>query len=111
MILGDLTVLFMFLSYQPYDFLSLIPVIEGAGGIITDWKGHHLCWDASPDSRATSMVNFFQANFILEYLYLAHMIHPIQVKVVSLVLQALRINFFTSCFMFQASTWWQLETN
>ncbi|EEF49454.1 bifunctional phosphatase IMPL2, chloroplastic [Ricinus communis] len=39
---------------KPYDFLSLVPVIEGAGGIITDWKGHHLCWDASPNSRATS---------------------------------------------------------
>ncbi|KAG8655916.1 bifunctional phosphatase IMPL2, chloroplastic [Manihot esculenta] len=39
---------------KPYDFLSLVPVIEGAGGIITDWKGHDLHWDASPDSRATS---------------------------------------------------------
>lgn len=39
---------------KPYDFLALIPVIEGAGGIITDWKGHHLFWEASPDSRATS---------------------------------------------------------
>lgn len=38
---------------KPYDFLSLIPVIEGAGGIITDWKGHHLYWEASSDSRAT----------------------------------------------------------
>ncbi|KAB2603177.1 bifunctional phosphatase IMPL2 [Pyrus ussuriensis x Pyrus communis] len=27
---------------KPYDFLSLIPVIEGAGGVITDWKGHRL---------------------------------------------------------------------
>jgi len=24
---------------QPYDFLPLVPVIEGAGGIITDWSG------------------------------------------------------------------------
>ncbi|KDP41756.1 hypothetical protein JCGZ_26774 [Jatropha curcas] len=39
---------------KPYDFLSLIPVIEGAGGIITDWKGGSLFWDASPNSRATS---------------------------------------------------------
>ncbi|KAG5239007.1 hypothetical protein OIU76_015436 [Salix suchowensis] len=39
---------------KPYDFLALIPVIEGAGGIITDWKGNHLFWEASPDSRATS---------------------------------------------------------
>ena len=24
---------------QPYDFLSVVPVIEGAGGSITDWRG------------------------------------------------------------------------
>ncbi|XP_057493625.1 bifunctional phosphatase IMPL2, chloroplastic [Actinidia eriantha] len=39
---------------KPYDFLSLIPVIEGAGGVITDWKGHQLQWEASIDSPATS---------------------------------------------------------
>ncbi|GAV61547.1 Inositol_P domain-containing protein [Cephalotus follicularis] len=39
---------------KPYDFLALIPVIEGAGGVITDWKGHQLHWEASSDSRATS---------------------------------------------------------
>ncbi|KAF3948763.1 hypothetical protein CMV_025278 [Castanea mollissima] len=38
---------------KPYDFLSLIPVIEGAGGVITDWKGNQLHWEASPDSGAT----------------------------------------------------------
>ncbi|KAJ8763355.1 hypothetical protein K2173_002238 [Erythroxylum novogranatense] len=39
---------------KPYDFLALIPVIEGSGGVITDWKGDELSWEASPDSRATS---------------------------------------------------------
>ncbi|KAK9942638.1 hypothetical protein M0R45_008292 [Rubus argutus] len=39
---------------KPYDFLSLIPVIEGGGGVITDWKGHQLYWEASPNSHATS---------------------------------------------------------
>ncbi|OVA06204.1 Inositol monophosphatase [Macleaya cordata] len=39
---------------KPYDFLSLIPVIEGAGGVITDWKGEQLFWEASSDSRAPS---------------------------------------------------------
>ncbi|XP_030945157.1 bifunctional phosphatase IMPL2, chloroplastic [Quercus lobata] len=38
---------------KPYDFLSLIPVIEGAGGVITDWKGNQLHWEASPDSGVT----------------------------------------------------------
>lgn len=27
---------------QPYDYLSLVPVIEGAGGVITDWTGKAL---------------------------------------------------------------------
>lgn len=27
---------------EPYDYLSLVPVVEGAGGVITDWKGDEL---------------------------------------------------------------------
>lgn len=27
---------------KPYDYLALVPVIEGAGGCITDWQGHPL---------------------------------------------------------------------
>ncbi|KAE8669978.1 Bifunctional phosphatase IMPL2 [Hibiscus syriacus] len=38
---------------RPYDFFALIPVIEGAGGVITDWKGNQLHWEASASSRAT----------------------------------------------------------
>ena len=29
-------------SLQPYDYCALIPVIEGAGGIVTDWTGGRL---------------------------------------------------------------------
>ena len=29
-------------SLQPYDYLPLVPVIEGAGGVITDWDGGKL---------------------------------------------------------------------
>lgn len=29
-------------SLQPYDFAALVPVVEGAGGIITDWSGDSL---------------------------------------------------------------------
>ncbi|XP_039068547.1 bifunctional phosphatase IMPL2, chloroplastic-like [Hibiscus syriacus] len=39
---------------RPYDFLALIPVIEGAGGVISDWKGNQLHWEASASSQATS---------------------------------------------------------
>ncbi|XP_021731543.1 bifunctional phosphatase IMPL2, chloroplastic-like isoform X2 [Chenopodium quinoa] len=38
---------------KPYDFLALIPVIKGAGGTITDWKGEEFHWEASPESKAT----------------------------------------------------------
>ncbi|XVF67759.1 hypothetical protein PTKIN_Ptkin10aG0147900 [Pterospermum kingtungense] len=39
---------------KPYDLLALIPVIEGAGGVITDWNGHQIDWKASSDSCPTS---------------------------------------------------------
>ncbi|XP_010531450.1 PREDICTED: bifunctional phosphatase IMPL2, chloroplastic [Tarenaya hassleriana] len=39
---------------KPYDFLALVPVIEGSGGTITDWSGNALLWEASSRSRATS---------------------------------------------------------
>ncbi|MCL7044126.1 hypothetical protein MKW94_030845 [Papaver nudicaule] len=39
---------------KPYDFLSLVPVIEGAGGVVTDWKGEQLFWEASSESLAPS---------------------------------------------------------
>ena len=26
-------------SLKPYDVQALIPVVEGAGGVITDWEG------------------------------------------------------------------------
>uniref|UniRef100_J3KYH5 Histidinol-phosphatase n=2 Tax=Oryza brachyantha TaxID=4533 RepID=J3KYH5_ORYBR len=39
---------------KPYDFLSLVPVIEGAGGSITDWKGNKLHWAVSEESRPES---------------------------------------------------------
>ncbi|KAL8097742.1 hypothetical protein AgCh_030748 [Apium graveolens] len=35
---------------KPYDFLAFIPIIEGAGGVITDWAGQKLQWEASPMS-------------------------------------------------------------
>lgn len=30
------------MSLQPYDYMALVPVIEGAGGVITDWEGQPL---------------------------------------------------------------------
>jgi len=34
---------------KPYDFFSLIPVIEGAGGVITDWRGESLVMESKGD--------------------------------------------------------------
>ncbi|XP_010446440.2 PREDICTED: bifunctional phosphatase IMPL2, chloroplastic [Camelina sativa] len=39
---------------KPYDFLALVPVIEGAGGTITDWNGKPFLWEASSSAVATS---------------------------------------------------------
>jgi len=39
---------------QPYDFLALVPVIEGAGGSITDWRGDKLHWPFTAKSQPTS---------------------------------------------------------
>ena len=32
---------------QPYDFMALVPVIEGAGGRLTDWQGQALALGSS----------------------------------------------------------------
>jgi inositol-phosphate phosphatase / L-galactose 1-phosphate phosphatase / histidinol-phosphatase len=34
---------------KPHDFMPLTPLIEGAGGIITDWSGNPLTLDSSGD--------------------------------------------------------------
>jgi inositol-phosphate phosphatase / L-galactose 1-phosphate phosphatase / histidinol-phosphatase len=37
---------------KPYDFCALVPVIEGAGGSLTDWRGHAL--DFGSDGRVVA---------------------------------------------------------
>lgn len=32
---------------KPYDYMALVPIIKGAGGEITDWKGRELVWKPS----------------------------------------------------------------
>ena len=34
---------------KPYDYFSLIPVVEGAGGVITDWQGQTLTMESRGD--------------------------------------------------------------
>ncbi len=40
---------------QPYDYLPLVPVITGAGGVITDWDGAPLTLES--DGRVVSAAN------------------------------------------------------
>lgn len=36
---------------KPYDYMALIPVVEGAGGVITDWAGGPLRWTPGMGDR------------------------------------------------------------
>ncbi len=38
---------------QTYDFMALVPVVQGAGGIITDWAGQPLTLDSDGSVLAT----------------------------------------------------------
>ncbi len=42
-------------NMQPYDYMALIPVIEGAGGVVTDWQGAPLT--LSSDGRVLAAGN------------------------------------------------------
>nr|QKY15224.1 inositol monophosphatase family protein (HISN) [Polytomella parva] len=32
---------------KPYDYMALVPIVKGAGGMITDWEGRELVWNPS----------------------------------------------------------------
>ncbi|CAL5229561.1 g12913 [Coccomyxa viridis] len=33
---------------KPYDYMALVPIVEGAGGVMSDWKGDKLRWHMTP---------------------------------------------------------------
>lgn len=39
---------------KPYDFMALVPVVEGAGGVISDWQGNPLTIDGGPQVIAAA---------------------------------------------------------
>lgn len=41
-------------SLEPYDYLSLIPIVEGAGGVISDWQGNALTLHSSGQVLASA---------------------------------------------------------
>lgn len=43
-------------TLAPYDYAALIPVIEGAGGVITDWDGAPLKFDAGTDNNYGAVI-------------------------------------------------------
>lgn len=51
---------------QPYDYAALVPVITGAGGVITDWEGQPL--DMRGRSRALAAANPALHRAAMQYL-------------------------------------------
>ena len=45
---------------KPYDYFSLIPVINGAGGIITDWQGNQLTFESNGEVLAAANTSLHQ---------------------------------------------------
>ena len=39
---------------KPYDYCALAPIVEGAGGVITDWRGKKLTLSSSGQVLATA---------------------------------------------------------
>ncbi len=39
---------------KPYDYMALIPVIKGAGGVVTDWSGKELCWSSEEAAQGVA---------------------------------------------------------
>ncbi|PNW70525.1 hypothetical protein CHLRE_17g723550v5 [Chlamydomonas reinhardtii] len=33
---------------KPYDYMALVPVVQGAGGVMSDWRGRPLVWQPTP---------------------------------------------------------------
>ena len=43
-------------TLAPYDYAALIPIIEGAGGVITDWDGEALSFSADGPGKDRSVI-------------------------------------------------------
>lgn len=39
---------------KPWDYLAMVPIIEGAGGVITDWNDKKLRWRPDKDGESIS---------------------------------------------------------
>ncbi len=59
------TELVMEADLKPYDFMALVPVIEGAGGVISDWQGREVSLDTDDQILATANTQLHQAASVL----------------------------------------------
>jgi inositol-phosphate phosphatase/L-galactose 1-phosphate phosphatase/histidinol-phosphatase len=48
-------------SMKPYDFCALVPIIEGAGGVISDWSGNQLTLNSDGSVLACANQELHQA--------------------------------------------------
>jgi len=45
---------------KPYDFMALVPVVEGAGGVISDWQGNAITLDTADQILASANPSLHQ---------------------------------------------------
>jgi fructose-1,6-bisphosphatase/inositol monophosphatase family enzyme len=56
---------------QPYDIVALVPIIEAAGGIVTDWdgsrpeKGGNIIAAATPELHQVAMAQIIMSQPVL----------------------------------------------
>ncbi len=48
------------MALHPYDYMALVPVIESAGGVITDWRGQALSLESTGDVVAAATPELLQ---------------------------------------------------
>ena len=41
---------------KPYDYMALVPIVQGAGGTITDWQGKSLTWSSEDASKGSAPI-------------------------------------------------------
>jgi inositol-phosphate phosphatase/L-galactose 1-phosphate phosphatase/histidinol-phosphatase len=41
---------------KPYDYMALVPIVQGAGGVITDWRGNDLKWSIEDASSGVAPI-------------------------------------------------------
>lgn len=41
---------------KPYDYMALVPIVQGAGGTITDWQGKALTWSSEEASNGVAPI-------------------------------------------------------